>query len=425
MIQLLILADDFTGALDTGVQFSEKGIQTMVSTKIDIDFYQLDDKIQVLAVDTESRHLVAEEAYHSVKAIAQKAVEAGIGTIYKKIDSTLRGNIGSELTAVMDAVSSKTLMFIPGYPKAGRTTVDGYQYVNGVLLHETVFANDLLNPIKESDISAIINNQSPVQVTVVKREEIASFMKSNNERTIFVFDAQEDEDLKNIGFRLKKIDGLRWMAGCAGFAAILPEILGIKGSKLQFNIDNGNFLVICGSVNELSLHQIKYAEMHGFTSISLTPEQKVWSGFWETAEGKGLIDEIVVEIQQNSKFILKSVNSRVEIDECESYARSQNLKIDLLPLHIARNMGQLVKKILDKVELATLVVFGGDTAGAIMDAIQCYGMLTKKEISPGIALCEIISDNYKFNMVSKAGGFGKEDVLIEIEKYLCKGAEKC
>lgn len=425
LIQLLIVADDFTGALDTGVQFSKKGIQTMVSTKTYIDFKHFDDNIQVLVIDTESRHLNPKQAYQIVNTIVQRAVEFGIKAIYKKTDSTLRGNIGSELTAVLDAASTKALMFIPAYPKAGRTTMDGLQYIHSVLLQETSFANDLLNPMTESNIAAIISNQSPVKVIVVKSEAISTFKILDKDQAIFVFDAQEEEDLRNIAYRLKEIDGLQLMAGCAGFAAFLSEILELKETEIHTDMDHGNFLVICGSVHELSLQQINYAENHGFLSISLTTRQNVMSGFWETAEGENLIDQIVESIHQNKKFIIKSVNNRVEVNESESFARSQNIKMELLPLLIAENMGQLVKKILDKIEISTLVVFGGDTAVAIMNSIQCYGMLTKMEISPGVALSEVISDSYRFKLISKAGGFGREEILMEIGEYICKGVNRC
>src|SRR5690554_6649577 len=131
MVKLLVIADDFTGALDTGVQFSTQGIQTLITTRRDIDFENLDEEISVLVVDIESRHIPAKEAGGRVRSLVIRAKNSGIEFFYKKTDSTLRGNIGEELTALLESTGSKQLMFIPAYPQNGRTTAKGYQYVNG------------------------------------------------------------------------------------------------------------------------------------------------------------------------------------------------------------------------------------------------------------------------------------------------------
>ena len=100
MVKLLIIADDFTGALDTGVQFAARGAATRVVTDLAYDFTLADAEVLVMVAET--RHLPPEEAYDVVYRTARNAREAGIPYIYKKTDSALRGNIGSELTAVMD-----------------------------------------------------------------------------------------------------------------------------------------------------------------------------------------------------------------------------------------------------------------------------------------------------------------------------------
>ena len=94
MLLLLILADDFTGALDTGVQFAACGIPTRVVVGEQVDFAAND--AAVLVVDTETRHLPAAEAYAVIAKLTREAMSAGVFSIYKKTDSALRGNIGAE-----------------------------------------------------------------------------------------------------------------------------------------------------------------------------------------------------------------------------------------------------------------------------------------------------------------------------------------
>ena len=99
MLLLLILADDFTGALDTGVQFAACGIPTRVVVGEQVDLAASD--AAVLVVDTETRHLPAAEAYAVIAKLTRDAMSAGVFSIYKKTDSALRGNIGAELSALL------------------------------------------------------------------------------------------------------------------------------------------------------------------------------------------------------------------------------------------------------------------------------------------------------------------------------------
>ena len=130
MVKLLIIADDFTGALDTGVQFAARGAKTRVVADANYDLAKAE--ADVLVLDAETRHLPPEEAYKLVYRVASAAKEAGIPHIYKKTDSGLRGNIGCELSAVMDALKAESLPFIPAFPSMNRVTRDGVQLIDGV-----------------------------------------------------------------------------------------------------------------------------------------------------------------------------------------------------------------------------------------------------------------------------------------------------
>ena len=144
MLLLLIIADDFTGALDTGVQFAAYGAATRVMVKDQVDFASCD--AQVLVVDTETRHLPPEKAYQIVEELTRAACRAGIRYIYKKTDSALRGNIGAELAAVLQASNNRQLPFLPAFPQNGRTTRDGIHYVDGVPVTESPFGVDPFGP---------------------------------------------------------------------------------------------------------------------------------------------------------------------------------------------------------------------------------------------------------------------------------------
>lgn len=117
-MELLILADDLTGALDTGIQFVDEGANTRVVLDPQYPLEALDPQVQVLVIDTESRHIPPAQAADLVRSITEQAVALGVACIYKKTDSGLRGNVGAELGALLDASGSTQLHFIPAYPNA-------------------------------------------------------------------------------------------------------------------------------------------------------------------------------------------------------------------------------------------------------------------------------------------------------------------
>lgn len=160
MLLLLIIADDFTGALDTGVQFAAYGAATRVMVKDQVDFAFCD--AQVLVVDTETRHLPPEKAYQIVEELTRAACRAGIRYIYKKTDSALRGNIGAELAAVLQASNNRQLPFLPAFPQNGRTTRDGIHYVDGVPVTESPFGVDPFEPVRHARITELLAEQTDV-----------------------------------------------------------------------------------------------------------------------------------------------------------------------------------------------------------------------------------------------------------------------
>jgi len=411
-MKLLVIADDFTGAMDTGVQFSKKGIATFVSTCTELDFNQIQKNIQVLVIDTESRHLTPDKAYEIVFNITSKAKEYGIQYVYKKTDSTIRGNIGAELKAVMDAWEGMPVMYVPAYPKTGRTTINSKQFVDGIPLHETIYSMDLLNPIKTCSISEIIMKQANVKaMTATKGRELIVDLEDKN--TIYIFDGQVDDDLLNVGNILNIRNKLSVTAGCAGFAECLTEIIDFRKDNSLKQISTGNILVISGSINEDSINQVSFGEKHGFESFLLTYEQKNSEGYMKTVLGKELAEQIANKMRHVGKVIIKTVNSREEIDVVDN------------SIKIASSLGDLTNQILSNGIECTMVVFGGDTAIHIMEAIECFGLKPLEEIVPGVAVSKAVGKYGEMTLISKAGGFGEKDVLLKIQNYLKGKIQPC
>src|SRR5688500_898882 len=115
MPKLLVIADDLSGATDVGVQFAKQGVRAFVtirSTDTRQNLAELFAASEVVLVDIESRHVAPEEAGRRVMELVEEAFAAGVKLFYKKTDSTLRGNVGAELDALLKVSGQRTLCFI-------------------------------------------------------------------------------------------------------------------------------------------------------------------------------------------------------------------------------------------------------------------------------------------------------------------------
>jgi len=402
MIKLLIIADDFTGALDTGIKFAAYGIKTkvLVDDDLSVDVNYGDTKVLVL--DAETRHLCPEDAYQVIYNIIKNAKKKKIPFLYKKVDSALRGNIGSELEAVLAATGAKVLPFIPAFPEMKRTTINGIHYVNHIPVNESVFGQDPFEPVMFSSVKEIIQSQSKVK---------ASHLKENE--GIHIYDAETDEDLKEIADGLKEKKQFDVTAGCAGFAAFLPELLELKKVEIQkYHLDR-KLLIVCGSVNMITRKQLDYGEKYGAKRIYLEPEQKLAYKYWQTAEGKRKIEQIRDLCVENDCCIIDS-NDRENSKTTLMYAEENDISFDEVRIGISESLGYLLKKLLEKEISHTLMITGGDTLLGFMRMVGITELKPIDELMPGCVLSEFEYHGKQHNMISKSGGFGNEELLKEL-----------
>ena len=149
---LVIIADDLTGALDTGIKFAMRGARTItvtVSSSQDL-ISHLQGGYEVVSVNASSRHMPGPQAAELVSDLVSACISEGVCYIYKKTDSVLRGNIACELEGVRKASGVSFIPFIPSYPEMKRTVEEGTMYVGGVPLAQTELADDPFSPIISS-----------------------------------------------------------------------------------------------------------------------------------------------------------------------------------------------------------------------------------------------------------------------------------
>ena len=167
-MKLLVIADDFTGAVDTGAQFKAKDVLIRVGEEEAL-LPGTDRQTQVLILDAETRHMGAEEAYRTIYRIVSRAVELGIPCIYKKNGLRPAGKYRKRAEAPCSLPSGQPrLHFIPAFPLLKRTTSGGVHYIDGCPVAESVFGRDPFEPVLHSDVRAIIAEQSNTPATAME-----------------------------------------------------------------------------------------------------------------------------------------------------------------------------------------------------------------------------------------------------------------
>ena len=410
---LLIIADDFTGALDTGVQFAERGIKTRVVVGADAALTH--QNADVLVVDTETRHLPAAQAYAAVEGLVQRAKYAGFAYLYKKTDSALRGNVGAELAALLSASGSRQLAFLPAFPQMNRVTKNGVQYIDGVPVTESPFGVDPFEPVRHAAVTDLLAEQT--DLPAASFPALAADGSVPAEDGILVFDAATVDELRSTGRALLNNGGLRVLAGCAGFGAVLPELLGLGGADVACPALDPRLLVICGSVNAITLAQLDKAEQAGFTRLRLTPHQKLMPDYWRSADGRMTLDHIEETLAAHPYNIIET-NDEGGNEPTATAADALGLTREEMRVRIASGVGQLVGALFASPAVGTLLLTGGDTLLQCMNSVGVHELEPICEMEHGVVLARFGCGGTTRYVITKSGGFGQADLLTALAKRI-------
>ncbi len=416
---LLIIADDFTGALDTGVQFAARGIKTRVVVGADAALTHRN--ADVLVVDTETRHLPAAKAYEAVERLVRRAGHAGFTYLYKKTDSALRGNVGAELAALLNASGSRQLAFLPAFPQMNRVTKNGVQYIDGVPVTESPFGVDPFEPVRHAAVTELLAEQTDLPAAAFPALAADGNVPAAN--GILIFDAATVEDLRSTGRALLNHGGLRVLAGCAGFGAVLPELLGLGGADVTRPALDPRLLVICGSVNAITLAQLDKAEQAGFTRLRLTPHQKLTPDYWYSDEGQAALKKIEETLAAHPYNIIET-NDAGGNEPTTAAADALGLTREAMRVRIAGGIGQLVGAIFASPSVGTLLLTGGDTLLQCMNSVGVHELEPICEMERGVVLARFGCNGTTRYVITKSGGFGQANLLTKLAKQIAADTEE-
>ncbi|WIM83634.1 four-carbon acid sugar kinase family protein [Gallibacterium anatis] len=403
-MDIVVIADDLTGANDTAVQFYKKGLTVdMVFALQQVNESNASD---VLVINTDSRSLMIENAQKCIFAIGEH-LNLEQKQIYKKVDSTLRGNIGAELEACLSVSDRNVAIFCPALPSANRIVKDGVCFVDGKPLLETEFATDPKTPVISSNVNKIIENQTNIPVVIVNMDlfsesEIIQQIKNRQfNKTIFSFDAKNDDDLKKISQIIKKID----------FPIIASGSSGLAKYVFSKSLSDLPVLFVIGSMSKKINEQVELLRSEMVIDfISINAERLLVDQQYQLS----LIKDMSLILLNKNNLIIKTEGSsevRGKIDElCDKFSLT---RVELGE-RIGDSLSSLVISLLNNIDknISGLFLTGGDIAMKVIKELKLSNYHIAGEIESGVPYGYFSDNDFSgIPIITKAGAFGSKYVL--------------
>src|SRR3954469_14366092 len=263
-----VVADDLTGAADGGVQLARAGYRTALAfhgAPVAEDGAGLD----AVVLDTDSRALAPDPARARVRDAVRAVATAPI--VLKKIDSTLRGHVGAEVAAALDASGRRVAVLAPAFPAAGRTTGGGVQLLDGEAVHRTQFARDPVSPVREAHLPTLLAAEGLDDVRHVRAGDPAGLAAAIAGARCVVADAHADADLEAVVRAVADPADVLWV-GSAGRARALGAVHPGPGLLVEEPGDDteARVLVIAGSASDVAREQVERLIASGVTPAGLS-----------------------------------------------------------------------------------------------------------------------------------------------------------
>ena len=411
-MKMIVIADDFTGSNDTGVQLAKKGARTEVMLT---PAQKPSRRADVLVINTESRAIPAAQAAQAVQqALVPWCEGAATPLVYKKIDSTFRGNVGAEVAAAMRAANRKLAVIAAAIPAAGRTTRDGLCLVNGTPLLETEFASDPKTPIISSRITELVTLQSDIPVHEVSLDDVRQGRLSARlvafaaeGECMVVVDAVDDRDLSLIAHAVCEQEVLPLLVGAAGLANALPVRMFMQ-EKQELPV-----LVVAGSMSEATRRQVDKALCQDRAKVVDIDVSRLASAHFEQ-EIASVVEQACTLLSRQHHTILRTSRCAQDRQMIDTLCASVGMRRQALGERLSQRLGTITLHIIEQARIGGLFLTGGDIATAVASALGAEGYRIQREVAPCIPCGTFVNSEIDdLPVITKAGGFGSDSTLCD------------
>lgn len=388
---IAIVADDLTGSGDTAVQFVRAGWCTHLSIGGADEALAgpAHDDVEVLAVTTNSRALSAADAAGVIGRNVRQLREAGVSRLYKKVDSTLRGAFKAEIDAARDAWRDDAIAVVcPAFPATGRTVEQGILYVNGKPVTETSAATDPVTPVTESHIPTLLGSAHVAPLADDTPETLAARIAQAG--ATVVVDAATDDDLERLARAVGLLGERALPVGAGGLAVPLARVW--AGADQTAPV-----VVVVTSQHSAARGQAAALQAAGADTWSPSLEQLADDAQWQAWSQPLLQAHAQAPLEAGTILLLAPEGQRAGLDSDK----------------VADRLGSLAAQLIAASRAAGVVATGGDGARSVLLALQANGIALVDEVMGGVPLGTLTGGTAAgLPVVTKAGGFGTEDVLV-------------
>jgi uncharacterized protein YgbK (DUF1537 family) len=425
-LKLGCIADDFTGATDLANNLVRAGMRVVQT--IGVPAGPLNVQADAVVVALKSRTIAAAEAVEqSLRALQwfkDQAPGGQLPQIYFKycstFDSTPQGNIGPVTEALMDAIGTDFTIATPAFPDNGRTVFKGYLFAGAVLLNESGMQNHPLTPMTDPNLVRVLQAQTKRQVGLLDHTVVARGPQALRERMaqlraqgvgVAIIDATSNDDLLRLGPALK---AMPLVTAGSGVAIGLPANWGLTPSSTAAQLPpaKGHQAIVSGSCSQATLGQVAHFKALGLPALALDPLAL-------TGETQPLIEQVMAWAQP----LLSQGPVLVY-----STAEPERVKAIQAQLGVMAS-GELVERALAAIASALaqagvrqLVVAGGETSGACVQALGITQLQIGPQIDPGVPWCHAQSIAGPMHITLKSGNFGTADFFTKAFAALQPGA---
>ena len=429
MPSLAVIADDLTGANAKGVLLKKMDYTTYTMMNSGRLETKLLESCDCIMFPTDSRGVDKEIAYNRVMNVANLLKDKGVKIFAKRIDSTMRGNIGSETDALLDCLDKDTMAIsAPCFPESKRTVVGGFLLVDGIPLHKTSVALDPKCPVKTPNIVEIFKMQSKYKVASIKLDEmlegkhkLAKKMQQlkNEGNRILVFDCVTQGDLDLIADALIT-SKLKFITVDPGvFTATISRKLITPLKKEEKN----KILVLIGSVNPVTKTQIEELWLNQRTAYNVFIKSELFLQTDEIRENE--INRVVQEVieKSNSYEILTAVGNGIYLEnriDFSKYTDSLGNDYDKMTEIINDAFAEIAHRIISsKKAFKGIYSSGGDITKAVCKRFNTKGLRLLDEVLPLAAYAQMIEGDFPdFKIITKGGMVGESDAANRCITYL-------
>ena len=412
MTGCVVVADDLTGSCDAGHEFATRdydtsvvlGTQTGATGRADVAVY-----------NTESRYADPEEAADRVRTVLEDSAPA---VAYKKVDSTLRGNVRAEVDAATRAVDPALVVVAPAFPDNGRVTACGCHLVDGQLVTESPPGQDEERPPTADSLPEVFSSSEyPVEHvgvetvasgTAAVRETFASLAAAVGP-VVVTCDAVTDNHLATLATAADDLDERCLYVGSGGLA----RHIAVPGtpSGAGVDVDHSRSVVgVSGSVAPETLAQVVAvaSDQRRQLDLETAVTDPSESGADLAARGRESVDE-------HGSVLLHSADARSDVDRALAAGERAGVDSAAVRRRVTDALAVGAAGVVGDGRASNLFLTGGETARAVFDRLDATALrMAGEAVAPGIPLATVeggVADGAA--VVTKAGGFGDEQAIIK------------